>query len=836
MNISDKTLLLPSLTMSLVFGLQQAGAQTERPNIVFFIADDCRRQDLGCYGSADAITPNIDRLASQGLKFNSFFQATAMSSPTRHCLLTGLYPVRSGAYPNHTFIREGVKTLPYYLKNAGYRVALQGKRHIAPDKDFPFEYLGKGSDHVNPGQIEPFIADAVATGQPFFLFVASHDPHSPWTRGNSSLFDPDSLVLPPNLVDTKETREKYAAYLAEINKLDDDVGRVDALIEKYGLADNTIFIFTSEQGYSFPFAKWTCYDAGLQTAFIIRWKGVAGAGGTTDAMCEYVDVTPTILDIAGGKKPDDMDGRSFLSVIKRPGNKFKDYTYSIHTTRGIIDGSDYYGIRSVRDDKYRYILNLTPDATFNCVATKEKDTVWASWMKKAETDDFARQQITRYRQRPKEELYDVQNDPFQMNNLAENPQLAKTLASLRGKLYQWMEQQGDKGQQTEMEALEHQVSALVSGKVDAETNVANRNKTDRRRRSLTSEYGAADTRDPDTRIPDCVKPAIDCWLRDTWVTAGPDGYFYMTGTIARKTKGEPHCWDWNNGIPLWRSSDLKSWENMGLIWTFDKDGTWQQKPFVDKEENMPRLSVNGDTLDNKFRALWAPEIHYIKSLKNWFIVACVNNSAVGQGSFILKSVTGKPEGPYVNIEGNKDKPIFPRIDGSLFEDTDGSVYFVGHNHHIARMKPDMSGFAEELRELQETKYPVEPYIEGASIIKHDGKYFLLQAIWSNRMPDGSETYALKRNNETCHSYDCVIATSDNVYGPYGKRENALTGGGHNILFQDKNGKWQATIFYNPRGSQAKEFKQTCRPALAPMKYENGRFLPDMEGCAEYDSQ
>lgn len=160
----------------------------KRPNIVLVIADDCRHYDLGCYGSPDAITPNIDRLAAQGLRFERFFQATAMSSPTRHCLLTGLYPVRSGAYPNHTRLDEGVQTLPEYLKEAGYRVALQGKRHIAPIKAFPFEFLSEESlRSVHPEKIEPFLADVAQTGEPFFLYVGSTEPHDPWTLGDRIL-------------------------------------------------------------------------------------------------------------------------------------------------------------------------------------------------------------------------------------------------------------------------------------------------------------------------------------------------------------------------------------------------------------------------------------------------------------------------------------------------------------------------------------------------------------------------------------------------------------------------------------------------------------------------
>ena len=345
-------------------------------------------------------------------------------------------------------------------------------------------------------------------------------------------------------------------------------------------------------------------------------------------------------------------------------------------------------------------------------------------------------------------------------------------------------------------------------------------------------YGTADTNAPELRVPKSVQPAIDYWMRDTWATLGPDGYYYITGTTStpdRHFPGQRHCWDWNDGLYLWRSKDLKIWEAMGRIWSMEKDGTWQKDPKVYKEgEKYAKKSINNDPMDNRFHAVWAPEMHYIKSAKNWFIVACMNQSAGGRGSFILRSTTGKPEGPYENIEGNEDKAIFPNIDGSLFEDTDGTVYFVGHNHYIARMKPDMSGLAEEIKTLKESKYSPEPYVEGAFIFKYDGKYHLVQAIWAHRTVKG-DTYVEKEgltNKKTRYSYDCIIATADNVYGPYGKRYNAITGGGHNNLFQDKDGNWWATMFFNPRGAQAAEYKVTCRPGLIPMLYENGKFKPN----------
>ncbi|MDE6306714.1 MAG: family 43 glycosylhydrolase [Muribaculaceae bacterium] len=346
-----------------------------------------------------------------------------------------------------------------------------------------------------------------------------------------------------------------------------------------------------------------------------------------------------------------------------------------------------------------------------------------------------------------------------------------------------------------------------------------------------AKYGVANTSDTATRIPKTTTPIMDYWMRDTWITFGPDGYYYMIGTTAdpqRKFEGQVHCWDWNDGLYLFRSANLGDWDSMGRIWALDKDGSWQKEPKIYAPgEKYAKRSLNGDPLDNKFQAVWAPELHYIKSQKCWFIVACMNNSAKGKGSFILRSTTGRPEGPYVNIEGNENGPLFDNIDGSLFEDEDGTVYFVGHNHYIARMKSDMSGLAEPIRKLDEQAYSPEPYVEGAFICKHDGKYHLVQAIWSHRLPSGVDAYnPEKDDNKTRYSYDCIIASADNIYGPYSKRYNAITGGGHNNLFRDRDGQWWATIFFNPRGSQAKEYAQTCRPGIVPMKYCKSRFMID----------
>lgn len=336
-------------------------------------------------------------------------------------------------------------------------------------------------------------------------------------------------------------------------------------------------------------------------------------------------------------------------------------------------------------------------------------------------------------------------------------------------------------------------------------------------------------------VPSTVKPILNYWMRDAFVMYGPDGNYYMTGTTATPGRyfpnGNIHCWDYNDGLYLWKSNDMKRWEAMGRIWSFDKDAAyWQKKG---KPVKPGAKSVNGDPLDSFYRAVWAPEIHYIKSKRKWLMIACLNG---GGGSFVLESTSGKPEGPYRNIAGNATGPIFPDIDLSLFEDDNDDVYLIGHNHFIAKMKDDLSDVAEPFRKFEETPYNPEPYIEGVYMTKQNGKYQLLQTVWSVPLPDGSYTY-LKDEQKTklVNSYDVVVAESDNIYGPYGKRYPAILEGGHNNIFKDKDGKLWSSTFFNPRGIMGKRFPVTCRPAVVPVTWEDGKLRPDAERAEKFYS-
>lgn len=456
MNIQKYSFLIILVLVSgaMLFSCAKQRAAIEKPNIVFMLADDCSYWDIGTYGSVDAITPNIDQLAMDGMKFTKCYQSAPMCSPTRHNIYTGLYPVKTGAYPNHTMVDEGTKSIVQYLKPLGYRVALAGKRHIQPESIFSFEYLTRGNEVDAYPKIEDFVKDAKTKGEPFCLFFCSKEPHTPWDKGDPGKFPPDELRLPPFFVDTKDTREHFSRYLAEINYLDWQVGQVLEILENNELKDNTLVIFASEQGNSFPFAKWTCYDVGVRSAFIARWPGVIEPGAISDALIEYVDVLPTFMEVAAGTPVNILDGRSLAPLMKGESVDHKEFAYSLQTTRGINNGSDHYGIRSVVSDKYRYILNLTPEVPFKNNIT-ERETWWTSWKAVAKEDSSAAKLVRKYQYRASIELYDLDNDPYNMNNLADDPTYEETVELLHDKLVAWMESCGDKGQQTEMEAFEH---------------------------------------------------------------------------------------------------------------------------------------------------------------------------------------------------------------------------------------------------------------------------------------------------------------------------------------------------------------------------------------------
>ena len=270
----------------------------ERPNVLLVIADDMTYHDYGAYGSGMVRTPNIDRLAQQGMLFQRMFTSTAMCAPTRQQLYTGVWPVQNGAYPNHSRVYDEAKSWVHHFRDLGYRCGLAGKNHCKPAEAYPWEKVGESTEW-GLDEIREFISRDAS--QPFFLVAGHKDPHGPWNHGDTSTYPPDEIEAPPYLVDTAQTREALSHYYAEITYMDAQLGDVLAMVDESGQRDNTMVIFTSEQGASFPFGgKWTCYETGLRTSFIVRWPALVKAGSTTGAMCQYVDVLPTLIEAAGG--------------------------------------------------------------------------------------------------------------------------------------------------------------------------------------------------------------------------------------------------------------------------------------------------------------------------------------------------------------------------------------------------------------------------------------------------------------------------------------------------------------------------------------------------------
>ncbi|MGE0374602.1 MAG: sulfatase [Planctomycetaceae bacterium] len=444
-----------------------AGA-AQRPNVLLVIADDMTYHDCGAYGSAVVQTPNIDRLAREGMRFDRMFTSTAMCAPTRQQLYTGVWPVRNGAYPNHSRVHDGTRSWAHHFRELGYRCGLAGKNHCKPAASYPWEKVGESASW-GLDEIREFIhRDAE---QPYFLVAAHKDPHSPWNHGDASQYPPDEIEVPPYLADTPPTRAALSHYYAEITFMDTALGELVSLVDDSGERNNTIVIFTSEQGSSFPFGgKWTCYENGLRTAFIVRWPARVLAGSKTDAMCQYVDVLPTLIAAAGADPqatdtglaggPDDgrgFDGISFLPVLLGEGQRHRAYTFGVHTSRGIVNGTDY-PVRSVRGERFKYIRNLNHENVFTNLVTQNgqgdsEDNVFASWLA---AGNLPTERAKAYQRRPAEELYDLDADPFEITNLAGLTALADVQQELRNELDRWMKQQGDQGLGTERLARERQ--------------------------------------------------------------------------------------------------------------------------------------------------------------------------------------------------------------------------------------------------------------------------------------------------------------------------------------------------------------------------------------------
>jgi len=415
-------------TLNPAFGQEERSGSKDsnrRPNIFIYIADDQYKASVGCYGANPSRTPNIDRLAREGLRFTHAFTPSSICTPNRGALLTGLYPLRNGAHPNHAGFKDGVKSLPNYMEELGYRAALAGKDGIQRPSDlYHWETKIEKTDEHVPGANEPKHdrhrkSDMAAiekfmtadSDRPFCFVHAASLPHSPYLN-----------ELPNGL----------AGYDASNWYMDYEFGRMLDMLDRHGLEQNTLVIYVNDNEAGRPRTKFTLYETGIRVPMVVRWPGHVKPDTVTDAMVSFIDIMPTLIEVAGSASIEGFDGKSLLDVLEGRTDQLHEELYFSYT--GVIVGSDRqetpYPIRAIRTGRYKYIRNLNYTVPHPKQQTGDDDGM-----------------------RPYEELYDILDDPGEVNNLAEVPGFQQVKAELSAKVDAWMRRMDDHGIESERQAL-----------------------------------------------------------------------------------------------------------------------------------------------------------------------------------------------------------------------------------------------------------------------------------------------------------------------------------------------------------------------------------------------
>jgi N-sulfoglucosamine sulfohydrolase len=412
------------------------GASNPRPpNFVIFLSDDHGLFDTGCYGNDAIKTPNIDALASQGMRFKSMYTPTSICVPSRSALFTGLWPIHNGAINNRDKVRPGLVSLFGHFNRLGYRTALAGKVHVSPRSAFPFEEVRewKTTEYLQAHADEPFC----------YVYCCKQ-PHRPYPE--SPRTKPEDVLIPPYLIDTPATRKALAGYYDLVEMMDAKLGRVLGALDELDLARNTVVMYLSDHGTAVPFAKFSLYEAGIHVPCAVRFPGRIHPGSASDALVSFVDVIPTLIDLAGGAIPNNIDGRSFRSVLEGRSDSHREKIFGsvdIQERKGVAANR----IRSLFDGRYKYIANPdfeVPIATpFNTRRGGGYGAMYRSWQKRARRDENVARRVALYVQRPPEELYDLSTDPHELINLAGDWTQMVRMMMMRRELAAWMEKIGD---------------------------------------------------------------------------------------------------------------------------------------------------------------------------------------------------------------------------------------------------------------------------------------------------------------------------------------------------------------------------------------------------------
>lgn len=425
-------------------------ASPQRLNVLWLVAEDFGPH-LGCYAAKHVHTPNLDKLAADGARFTRFFTTSPVCSPSRSAWMTGMYQTRIGAH-NHRSHRDdgyklptGVRLVSERLRDAGYFTA--NVRHLPPACGFSGTAKTDWNFTTPAYQFDSDRWADLKDRQPFFAQVNFQETHRYFHAPKRA--DPAVVELPPYDPDHPVTRADRAAYLDAATELDRKVGLVLRQLEADGLAGDTVVVFFADNGQAHVRGKQFCYEEGLHVPLIVRWPGAVKPGTVDDRLLEAIDLAPTTLAAAGLPTPAGMDGRPFLGSNPTPP---KEHVF------GARDRCDetVFRLRTVRDDRFRYIRNFTPDRPF-LQPNAYKEKVYPGWNLLKELHAAGKLTPTQARlcepTMPPEELYDLRADPHQITNLAGIPKHHATQDRLAKALAGWIEATGDQGATPEPPAV-----------------------------------------------------------------------------------------------------------------------------------------------------------------------------------------------------------------------------------------------------------------------------------------------------------------------------------------------------------------------------------------------
>ncbi len=435
-----------------------SAAAADPPNIVLIIADDLGWNDCGPYGNPRVKTPNLDRLAREGMRFDRAFVTASSCSPSRASLITGRYPHSTGAEELHLPLPASQVTFVETLKKAGYWTASAGKWHLGNAIKDRFDLVreanpagfqlgskirlnAEGTSAAQAGcdQWVPVLRDR-PPGKPFFLWLASLDPHRDYEpKTIAEPHRPEDVVVPPFLPDLPDVRKDLALYYDEISRLDHHVGAVLDEIDRQKIAESTLVLFLSDNGRPFPRCKTTLYDSGIKTPMLARWPGHVPAGSVSKSLVSTVDLAPTFLRLAGLEPGPTIQGHDISAILHDPKTKVREFIFA---ERNWHDYASHG--RAVRSENFLYIRNDDTENPLTPPADAVRSPTFEAMRRLRDEGKLSRsERVSFEKPRPKEELYDLATDFLEENNVVADPKYQAELTRLRKALKDWTRETGD---------------------------------------------------------------------------------------------------------------------------------------------------------------------------------------------------------------------------------------------------------------------------------------------------------------------------------------------------------------------------------------------------------